>query len=135
MPLVDKQPDALARIYAESLFKLAEAQGGRDRLVELSGEIDEFIELTRQLPDLNEFLASRIIASDKRQATLEKVFRGQLSDLLYRFVMILNRKERLGELLPVFGAFQQMVQETFGRIEVDIYTREPIPQEIGRAHV
>ncbi len=128
MPLVDRQPDALSRLYAESLFELADKEGGRERLETLSGEIDELIELTRQLPDLSEFMASRIIAGADRASSLEKMFKGQLSELLYKFIMTLNRKDRLSHFLPIAGAFEQMVQEKFGRIEVDVYTKSPVPQ-------
>jgi len=72
---------------------------------------------------------SRIIATKDRQVSLEQIFKGKLSDLLFRFIMILNRKGRLSQLLPVLGAFEQMVQENFGRIEVDVYTKDAISQE------
>lgn len=129
MPLVDRQPDALSRIYAESLFNLAMDEGGRDRLESLSGELDELLELTRRMPDLNEFLASRIIATKDRKASLRTIFDGKVSELLFKFLMVLNEKERLNQLLPIVSAYQTMVQEKFGRIEVDVYTREAIPQE------
>ena len=32
-------------------------------------------------------------------------------------------------LLSVVAAFQEMVQEKFGRIEVDVYTRSPLPAD------
>lgn len=129
MPLVDRQPDALARLYAESLFELAMQEGGREGLESVSGELDELIELTRGMPEMNEFLASRIIPTEDRRDSLRAIFEGKVSDLLYKFLMILNEKERLNELLPIVSAFQQMVQEKFGRIEVDVYTRDAIPQD------
>ena len=129
MPLVDREPDALSRVYAESLFNLAMEEGGRDRLESLSGELDELLELTREMPDLNEFLASRIIATEDRKASLRAIFDGKVSELLFKFLMVLNEKDRLNQLLPIVSAYQTMVQEKFGRIEVDVWTREAIPQE------
>ncbi|MEM8834877.1 MAG: ATP synthase F1 subunit delta [Planctomycetota bacterium] len=122
MPLFDVPPEAVDKVYAASLFELAEAQGGQERLEDLLGEMQELVELTRQMPDLGEFMASRIVATDDRQKSLEQMFRGQVSDLLLNFMQILNRKERLNRLIAIVNAFDHMVQERFGRVEVDVYT-------------
>ena len=129
MPLFESPPEAVDRVYAESLFELAEAEGGRDRLESLSGECDELVELTRQSPELSEFLASRILSIDDRERSLNTMFNGHVSDLLLRLLHILNRKERLMRLLSIVAAFQEMVQAKFGRIEVDVYTRTAISAE------
>lgn len=131
MPLFDAPPEALDKVYAEALFDLAETDGsgGRERLESLSGEMDELVELTRANPELSEFLASRIIPTDQREKSLEKLFKGRVSPLLFNFMVILNRKERLSRLLPIANAFERMVQEKFGRIEVDVWTRHPLPQD------
>ena len=39
---------------------------------------------------------------------------------------MLNAKGRLGNLAPITAAFDQLVQEAFGRVEVDVYTAAPI---------
>jgi len=129
MPLYEAPPEAVDRVYAESVFELAHAEGGRERLESLSGEFDELVELTRQSPELSEFLASRILSIAERERSLQKMFGGRVSDLLLRTLQILNRKERLMRLLSIVAAFQEMVQEKFGRIEVDVYTRSPMPAE------
>lgn len=123
MPLIDSPPDALAKVYAGSLFELAESEGGRARLEELSGELDELVELTRAEPQLSEFFASQILPAKARGGSIEAIFRGRLSDVLVNFLLVLNRKERLNQFLPIAAAYDQMVQEKFGRIEIDVYTR------------
>ena len=147
MPLIDSQPDALSKIYAESLYELAEAEGGRERLEAMNGELDEVVELTRQIPELSEFMASKIVPIDARQKSIDVIFGGRVSDLLLKFLHVLNRKERLSSFLPVASAFDQLVQENFGRVEVNIYTpiapdaaevdrgREMLKQAIGREPV
>ncbi|MFU8829305.1 MAG: ATP synthase F1 subunit delta [Phycisphaerales bacterium] len=129
MPLFESPPEAVDKVYAKSLFELAEAEGGRDRLEALSAELDEFVELTRAEPALSEFLSSRILATTDRQRSLGIMFEGRISDLLLRFLQVLNRKERLNRLLSMVAAYEEMVQERFGRIEVNVYTREPISGE------
>ncbi|MFG0292576.1 MAG: ATP synthase F1 subunit delta [Phycisphaerales bacterium JB065] len=126
MPLFESPPEAVDKVYAKSLFELAEAEGGRERLESLAAELDEFVEVTRAEAQLSEFLSSRILATKDRAKSLSTMFDGRISDLLLRFLQVLNRKERLGRLLSIVAAFQEMVQEKFGRIEVNVYTRESI---------
>ncbi len=126
MPLFESPPEAVDKVYAKSLFELAEAEGDRDRLESLASELDEFVELTRAEAQLSEFMSSRILATKDRAGSLATMFEGRISDLLLRFLQVLNRKERLNRLLSIVAAYQEMVQEKFGRIEVNVYTREPI---------
>lgn len=129
MPLFESPPEAVDKVYARSLFELAEADGGRERLESLAAELDEFVELTRAEAQLSEFLSSRILGTDERAGSLKVMFDGRISDLLLRFLQVLNRKERLSRLLSIVAAFEEMVQEKFGRIEVNVYTRESISAE------
>ncbi len=126
MPLFESPPEAVDKVYARSLFELAESEGGRNRLESLSAELDELVELTRAEPQLSEFFSSRILATEDRRDSINAMFNGTLSDLLLRFLQILNRKERLNRLLSIVAAYEEMVQEKFGRIEVSVYTREAI---------
>lgn len=129
MPLIQAPPDALAGIYARSLFEMAESQGGRDMLERIAGELEDLLELTRTDPKFNEFLASRILAASDRARSLRKILSGRISDLTLNFLLLLNDKQRLGHLVPIVAAFDQLVQEKFGRVEVDVYTPAPISPE------
>jgi F-type H+-transporting ATPase subunit delta len=126
---LDTAPDETDKIYARSVYELAEARGGRALLEELSGELDEISDLIRANPRLAEFVASRIIPSEKKEASLKRMFGGRISELLMSTILVLNRKGRLGQFMRVAAAFQMMVEEKFGRIEVDVYTRFPLPPD------
>lgn len=128
MPLIETQPDALARLYARSLFELAEQEGGRGRIEEIGAELGEVVELARSDRRFGEFLSSRIVASSDRARSLEKIFRGNISELLLRFLLVLAGKDRLGHLAVVASAYDERVQEAFGLVEVDVYTATPIDQ-------
>lgn len=122
MPLIEKQPDALAQVYARSLFELAGAEGGRDRAEEVLGELEAVLELARGDNLFGEFLASRVISSRARQESLIRIFEGRLSGLVVRFLRLLNAKGRLSHLPPIAVAYESLVQDAFGRVEVDLYT-------------
>ncbi len=126
MPMIDTEPDALSRVYARSLFELAESEGGQQRIEEIGAELGELVDLARADKAFGEFLSSRIIAGKKRSASLEKILKGRVSDLIRRFVLVLNAKERLAILPSVAAAYDQVVQEKFGRVEVDVYTAAPV---------
>ncbi len=131
MPLIDTPPDALAEIYARSLFELAEAKGGRSAIEATQAELEDILEVARGNARFNEFLASRVLPVAQRSASLEKILKGKASDLTLRFLQVLNEKGRLAHLSPIAAAYDRLVQEKFGRVEVDVYTAAPIsPDEL-----
>jgi F-type H+-transporting ATPase subunit delta len=131
MPLTDAPADALAEIYARSLFELAEGRGGQGTIEATQGELEEILELARNDARFSEFLASRVLPVAQRSASLERIFKGRVSDLTLRFLQILNEKGRLSHLPAIVAAYDKMVQDQFGRIEVDVYTASPIsPDEL-----
>lgn len=126
MPLIDTPPDALAEIYAGSLFELAETKGGRPAIEATLSELEDILELARSDARFNEFLASRVLPVAQRSASLEKIFKSKISDLTLRFLQVLNEKGRLSHLPPIVAAFDRTVQDKFGKVEVDVYTASPI---------
>jgi F-type H+-transporting ATPase subunit delta len=128
MPLTHSEPDALARIYASSLFELAKQQGGPTGCEETLGELEDILELARSNAQFGEFLASMILSAKERKDSLEKIFKGRVSDLTYHFFQVVNEKDRLGHLPAIIAAYEQLVQQAYGRVEVDVYTAAPIDQ-------
>lgn len=126
MPLTDTPPDALARVYAQSLFELAQQQGGQGAIESTLGELEDIMDLARADGAFSEFLSSRILPAADRAKSLSKIFKGRASDLTLNFLQVLNEKGRLGHLPAVAAAYDQIVQNAFGRIEVDVYTAAPI---------
>jgi F-type H+-transporting ATPase subunit delta len=129
MPLIESQPDALSQVYARSLFELAEAKGGRPTIESSQAELEDILELARGDARFSEFLASRVLPVGERSASLEKIFSGRISDLVLRFLQVLNEKGRLGHLPAVAAAYDGLVQKNFGRVEVDLYTAAPATRE------
>lgn len=132
MPLTQSPPDALARIYAVSLFELAQADGGQGRIEEISDELESIIGLAQSDFAFGEFLASRILGAEARKASLKRIFTGRISDLTLRFLLVLNEKDRLRHLPSIAAAFDERVQQAFGRVEVDVFTAAEIgPDEVA----
>ncbi len=126
MPALETQSDALAHIYARSLFDLAEEAGGQKRIEETAAELEAIIEITRENPSFIEFLRSAILPAEKRGQSLKRIFSGRVSDLTLNFLLVLNHKGRLAHIAAIASAFDELAQEKFGRVEVDVYTAAPI---------
>ena len=63
MPLTDARPDALATIYAKSLYELADEQGGQTAVENTLGELEDILEIARGDAQFSEFLSSRVSVS------------------------------------------------------------------------
>lgn len=126
MPLTEAPPDALAATYARSLFELAESQGGKDRIERCAAEIEAVLDLARADKAFAEFLSSRVIATKQRTQSLRSIFATRLSDLTLHFLLVLNEKDRLSHLPAIVAAFDDLLQQRFGRVEVDLYTAAPV---------
>lgn len=122
MPLIETQPNAVTTIYARSLFALAEAKGGREQAEQVLSELEQILELARGNEKFGELLTSRAVTTEARAACIDRVFRGRVSDLMLNFLQVLNEKGRLQALPGIVASLDNVVQEKFGRIEVDVYT-------------
>lgn len=130
MAMHETQTDALSRLYARSLFELAQEQGGQASIEEVGAELGEVLELARSDKTFGEFLASRIIPAKDRGEALRRIFTGRVTTLTLHFILLLNRKERLGKLSAIASAYDETVQEKFGRVEVDVYTAETVDRAL-----
>jgi len=129
MVRLDTPPDTIDKAYAASLFELAQDKGGRERLESLAGELEELVDLIRANPRFEEFMASRIIPPAKKSASLKNILGGHVDDLILYTALVMIAKGRADRFARMAAAFDQMVQERFGRVEVDVYTRFPIPSD------
>jgi len=119
---VIKHTDALAHVYAQSLFELATDVGGNEKVLEIADEIEQLVELRTSNFDIATFFSSPIIDCDKRGNALSAIFSNKVTDLMLRFLLVLNNKGRLNHLQQIATAYDQLVQEAMGRVEVDVFT-------------
>jgi len=127
---VNANADALAKVYARSLFELATDAGGTDKLMEVADELEQICELAREDKKINLFLSSPIVDVKARGKALSAIFTNRITDLTLRILLVLNNKGRLDRLESIETAFDQLVQEAFGRIEVDVITPVAIDAEL-----
>lgn len=130
--IIDQPPEAVDKIYALSLFELAETQGGRALLEEVADEVEQLREGRSRDPQVQEFFRSRIIPAPVKAGVLQRALGGKIHRLVLNLMLLLAKKERLDRAQRVFDAFDQLMQERFGKVEVDVYTRFPLGEgELG----
>ena len=117
-----KNIDEIAIVYAQSLLEVCDKMGGNAVAEACSSELRDLAEIIRADKKFAEFLKTPIVGSDQRKATLEKIVKGRVSDLVFRFIMVLANHGRASRIADVSDAFDSLMQERLGRIEVDMYT-------------
>lgn len=133
MPLIELQSDAVAEVYAQSLFALAKAAGGRDAAQADYQELKAVVDLGRADRQFGEFLSSRIVPVKDKAATLTRIFRGQVSDRVLNFLLVVNRKGRLARVTSILRALDELLQEEFGRVELDVTTAMAMSADASEA--
>jgi len=125
MPGDDRQ-DAIAKVYAEALFRLSEARGESEQLL---GELAELVRFSREHPGIAEPLLSPLAEPAKRRASIETVFRGRASDLFVDTLQVLNARRRLSLFPAVAEAFRKLFQRSRKVLDVHVETAVPLSPE------
>jgi F-type H+-transporting ATPase subunit delta len=125
--VLDDTSRQVAKVYAESLYAAAKDES------EQTGLLAELQALTTQvfarLPDLETFLASRVIGRDRKEAALRRAFAGKTSDTFLHFLLVLNKHDRLDLLRPITAAYHELHDERQGRMPVAVYAAVPLEPE------
>ena len=114
--------DALAKVYARSLFELAVEAGGNETVLEVADELEQISELTKQHREMGSFFSSPAIGETSRLKVIQAIFEEKITDLTLRFLLVLNSKGRLSHLKAISNAYNQLVQESLGKVDVDVFT-------------
>lgn len=108
---------AAANAYAKSVLDLANEQQQAEAVGEELGSIREAIESD---PAVAEFLANPAVGEAERTQLLDRAFRGRVSPLVMNLIGVMNAKGRLGLLAAVAGAYEALLDEQRGKVEVDV---------------
>ena len=110
--------DAASDVYAQALFELAEHAG---TLSTINDQVESLAELLAGSGELRELITSRALGRDDRAGVIDRVFKGKVDDTLFKFLHVLNHKDRLASLPGVTASFAALMAEKNGIIEVDAY--------------
>lgn len=125
--------DTIARVYAQSLFELAQDAGGREKILEVADELEQVVELTRADRLFARFVESPVVDGQRRAASLRSIFENRITDLMLRFLLVLNTNQRLDHLDAIHCALVDLVHEAMGRVEVDVWTAVAMDEHTRRS--
>ena len=129
MPKADDKELAVAQIYSRAMHDLAVSSNEADALAE---ELGELAAHAQDSADLGTFFASPLIDAGDRAASLERMFRGKISDLLLDSLQVINRKGRLGLLGAIAKAYHLHHQAHRGKVDVQVSTAVQLSSALRR---
>jgi len=125
--VMDDEGRHVARVYAEALYRAAEAKG---KVEEVSAELDGVVNgVFRQDPGLELFFASAAVSRDRKAAAIEHAFSGQATDVFTRFLAVVNEHDRLDMLSGIAGAFRDLHQRRTRKLEVHVRSAVPLTDD------
>ncbi|MEE9212865.1 MAG: ATP synthase F1 subunit delta [Phycisphaeraceae bacterium] len=104
--------------YAQAMLDLAVQANQLDPIAD---ELEQIGQMWSVEPDLDRLLSSQVLSAGQRAGVIENLFKGRVTDVVYRFLMVVNQKGRLGHLPGIIRAFSKLLDERQGVIEVDAY--------------
>ena len=121
---------ATARVaarYAKALLSLAQERGEVDAV---GGDLDTLQGVLSGSHDLVLLLQSPIVKADKKQAVLDAVLGGHLSDLTTSFLKILVTKGREGLVVDMVDEGQRQLNILRNIQEASVTTAAPLTDEL-----
>jgi F-type H+-transporting ATPase subunit delta len=106
------------RIYARALFDAAKE---KDRLAQVHEELGDFVQATREVPELRALLENPEIDHRTKQAALEELLSGG-EELVRNFLLVLIEKGRAPELEEIARELDALVAAEERRLEVELTT-------------
>ncbi|MEM8875000.1 MAG: ATP synthase F1 subunit delta [Planctomycetota bacterium] len=119
--------DPAALSYAQALIELAES---RDQLQPTADEVDALRKVLDENPKFAQFLADPGIDREERSAVLQRTF-ASASPLMQNFLKLVEGKGRIGHLPGILAAFESILDEKLGKIEVNV----TVAQQLGEAQI
>ncbi|HOB75233.1 MAG TPA: ATP synthase F1 subunit delta [Phycisphaerae bacterium] len=123
----DQETLGLADVYAESLLQVAAETGQVEAVAQEFGELIALMDRER---DLELFLIADTVDADPRRASLEKIFRGRMSDPLLNTLQVLNNRGRLGLVRAVARCVQLRMEARRHQQEVTVRSAQPLTDSL-----
>lgn len=110
---------SIAVRYAKALFQSAqEAKKTESILVDL-----RFLEvLLKEVAEFSQIIESPIVQANDKLQILEKVLKGQIQDLSYRFIELITRNKRESYLPGMIRKYYQLYRKDQGIIRATLTT-------------
>jgi F-type H+-transporting ATPase subunit delta len=121
----------LAVSYAQSVLDLANEKGQAEAVGE---ELTALKQIVDENPSFREVLTNPSISHEDRSQLLDRIFRNKISPLLFNTLGVLNQHGRLGLLDQMASAYDELIDEQLGKVEVDLTVAQRLtPDQLDQA--
>lgn len=124
--LGDKQL-AIAKVYARSLLALAEEGKSTEEVLE---ELGDLATLAKESPAFTRLISDPLLGSEELRGTLEKLFRGKITDLVVDTLQVMRRKGRLALLPALAESYRREHQAKKGILDVSVVSAVPLSADL-----
>jgi F-type H+-transporting ATPase subunit delta len=116
----------VARPYAKSLLELAQEKG---KLEEVNNDMSLFVDVAKANIQFQHMLKNPIINHDKKQAVLDTIFKGRVSDMTLAMFKIITRKNREAFLYDIAKEFRNQYKTFKGIATAEVTTTYALSQD------
>ena len=124
----DVAVEKIAEVYAEAFLHAADAKG--ESVDEKLDEFTAFIDVLREMPKLDNVLASAMVATDEKLALINKAVGNQASPTFKNFLGVVAKRDRLDILRSIHVEATKIVDKRRNRIPVTITTAVPLDEQV-----
>jgi len=112
--------------YAKALFDLAQDENSLEAVYSSFQEISVIL---HQRHDLSAFIHNPLLSVENKATVLKRVFEHKVPDLLYKFLLFINAKNRLSSLAGIYQSLDVLYLEKKNQIRVDLQTPYAIQED------
>jgi len=116
---------ALEHVYAAALLDLA-WESGQATIVD--DQLREILAVLAADPHGRLLLSSRVLSTATRQGVIDRVFKGKVHDLIYRFLQVINQKDRMDLIEGIVSAYAASLRTKQGKLDVSVYVPARLPE-------
>ena len=131
MSTTDDSTITIADSYALALLELTEQQGVSDAVL---GELTTLKTGLETDADLANYMSSAAIDQDARAKTMERAFRGKMSDVLVNALLVMNAKGRSSIVAVLCDRYRRALELRRGQVEVQVTSATPLNRK-QRSHL
>jgi len=112
-----------AQSYARSLLDLANEKGQAEAI---GDELKQLKVIFDANANCQEILVNPSIGVEERERLVEKIFKGNVSPLVFSTLGVMNKHGRMGIVAEMAGAYEDLLGEQLGKVEVDLTVTEKL---------
>lgn len=124
--MLSEKVEAIAAVYAQALFELADENGSLDRVRD---DFDALVRLLDTLPEFAALLASPSIRRSEKKGFVARVLGEVLSPLMNQFLGVLLERNRGSLVGAIHRHFQHRLDEHRGILTVHVTTAVPLDDQ------